>query len=221
MDQHLSVDPDEFQERKRRRIAEMSSVTAPTQKVAPTSAPGVHEVASFLPGRLEFEHENDNDAEDRVKDLEFGICLEWGGDQIIEDEFDPDVQARLKIAEERNNGFLISGASITLPAGKGPPAPQTNGSINGHHVNGDVKRDVKSEDAAMANGSNGEEEEVEEPTRPPPYETKDSLKFKLTLLEEYGQRVEKRHQDKALMFERGLLEYKKVPISRDHAHPRL
>jgi transcriptional adapter 2-alpha len=208
MDLHFDIDPEEFQERKRRRIADMNTVATPAQKVAPTSAPGVHEIATFLPGRLEFEHELDNDAEDLVKDLEFGICLEWGGDQIVEDEQDPDVRVRAKIAEERRNGFVVPNVTKSLPAGKGPPAPQTNGSINGYHINGDIKKDIKSEDVTMANGTAVDDEE--EPTLPPPYESKDSLNFKLTLLEMYAQRVEKRHESKGMMFERGLLDYKKV-----------
>ncbi|KAF9444781.1 SWIRM-domain-containing protein [Macrolepiota fuliginosa MF-IS2] len=218
MDLHFDVDPEEFQERKRRRIADMNPVAPPEQKVAPTSAPGVHEIATFLPGRLEFEHELDNDAEDLVKDLEFGVCLEWGGDQITEDELDPDVRARAKLAEERRTGFVVPPASKSLPPGKGPPAPQTNGTINGYHMNGDVKKNLKSEDVTMANGT-GEEEEAEEPTLPPPYETNDSLTFKLTLLEMYAQRVEKRHESKAVMFERGLLEYKKMQAT-DKKRPR-
>lgn len=218
MDSHFEVDQEEFQERKRRRIADMNSVAPSAQKVAPTSAPGVHEVATFLPGRLEFEHELDNDAEDLVKDLEFGVCLEWGGDQIVEDEQDPDVRARAKLAEERRNGFVVSNASKSLPAGKGPPAPQTNGSINGYHINGDIKKDIKSEDVTMANGT-GEDEEIEEPTLPPPFESKESLTFKLTLLEMYAQRVEKRHESKAVMFERGLLDYKKMQAA-DKKRPR-
>lgn len=210
MDLHFEVDPEEFQERKRRRIADMNPVAAPVQKVAPTSAPGVHEIATFLPGRLEFEHELDNDAEDLVKDLEFGVCLEWGGDQIPEDDQDPDVRARAKLAEEQRNGFITSNVSKSLPPGKGPPAPPTNGSINGYHINGDIKRDIKSEDGTMANGTVAEDEEVEEPTLPPPLESKESLAFKLTLLEMYAQRIEKRQESKAVIFERGLLDHKKV-----------
>jgi len=210
MDLHFEVDPEEFQERKRRRIADMNSVAPPAQKIAPTSAPGVHEIATFLPGRLEFEHELDNDAEDLVKDLEFGVCLEWGGDQILEDDQDPDVRARAKLAEERRSGFVASNTSKSLPTGKGPPAPQTNGSINGHHVNGDIKKDIKSEDATMTSSTAVEDEEVEEPMLPPPLESKESLAFKLTLLEMYAQRVEKRQESKAVIFERGLLDHKKV-----------
>jgi len=212
MDLRFEVDPEEFQERKRRRIVDMNSVAAPVQKVAPTSAPGVHEIATFLPGRLEFEHELDNDAEDLVKDLEFGVCLEWGGDQIPEDDQDPDVRARAKLAEERRNGFIAPNVSKSLPPGKGPPAPQTNGSINGYHINGDIKKDkdIKSEDGTMVNGTAAEDEEIEEPTLPPPIESKDSLALKQTFLMMYSQRVEKRQDSKAVIFERGLLDHKKV-----------
>ncbi|KNZ82209.1 Transcriptional adapter 2 [Termitomyces sp. J132] len=122
MGRDFEIDPEEFHERKRRRISAMNAMAPPPPKVAPTSAPGNHEIATFLPGRLEFEHELDNDAEDLVKDLEY----------------------------------------------------------------------------------------VEEPTQPPPYETEESLKFKLTLMETYMQRVEKRLEGKALIFNRGLLEYKKM-----------
>ena len=45
---------------------------------------------------------------------------------------------------------------------------------------------------------------------PIPFETGPSLDFKLTLIEMYMQRLAKRREAKALMFDRGLLEYKKV-----------
>jgi transcriptional adapter 2-alpha len=196
MDRVFEIDPADFQERKRRRIANMNTTPAPAPKVAPTSAPGVHEVATFLPGRLEFEHELDNEAEDLVKDLEFGICLFHGGEQIQEDE--NEARERLRREEDRRNGVeskhvLVNGSSA----------------LNGHHlVNGDVNRynivdDNKSED-------NDADADVEENTQPLPLETEDSVAFKLTVLEMYQNRVEKRHENKAIMFERGLLEYKKV-----------
>ena len=59
--------------------------------------------------------------------------------------------------------------------------------------------------------SNGDEE-ADEPVLPAPMETSQSLSFKLTLLEMYNQRVEKRHENKAIMFERGLLNYKQVRL---------
>jgi transcriptional adapter 2-alpha len=207
MDREFDIDPEEFQERKRRRISEMNAMAPPPPKTAPTSAPGIHEIATFLPGRLEFEHELDNDAEDLVKDLEFGVCLEYGGDQIIEDTDDLDVRARLKWEEHKQQE---GGCSSTR--GKGPVSGMVNGVVNGYHVNGDIVKQesqTKSEDAVMANGTR-EEDGVEEPSQLPPIETKDSLKFKMTLLEMYLQRVDKRIESKALMFNRGLVDYKKV-----------
>jgi transcriptional adapter 2-alpha len=194
MDQHFDIDPSEFQERKRRRISSMNTATT-TAKVAPTSAPGVHEVATFLPGRLEFEHELDNEAEDLVKDLEFGICLFYGGDEIPEDE--EEVKEKVNREAERKSGVEIK------------PTPIVNGvvpAVNGVHLmNGDVTKppDDKAED------KDGDDD-VEEITQPPPIETEDSVAFKLTVLDMYWDRIEKRSEAKAIMFERGLLEYKKV-----------
>lgn len=199
MDLHFNVDPDEFQERKRRRITAMNEKQPPAPGPAPTSCPGVHEIANYLPGRLEFDTELDNDAENLVKDLEFGVVLQYGGDLIPEDENDPDVRARQKWEEDKRLGILPHDGSV-------PPA---NGGINGHHVNGILKKEVsKSEDVLMANGTG--DDEAEEPVQPLPYETQESLNFKLTLLEMYFQRVEKRLESKAFMFDRGLLEYKKM-----------
>jgi len=197
MDKHFDIDPEVFQEHKRRRITAMNERTMPVPGPAPTSAPAVHEIVGFLPGRLEFEHELDNDAEDLVKDLEFGVVLQYGGDKIPEDENDPDVKARRKWEEEKRLG---------IPHESSMP-PALNGSTNGYHLNGIVKNESKSEDVEMANGT-GEDED--EPTQPLPYETTESLNFKLTLLEMYFQRLEKRLESKAFMFDRGLLDYKKV-----------
>jgi transcriptional adapter 2-alpha len=205
MDVKFNIDPDEFQSRKRRRISTMTTSVPPPPKVAPTSAPGVHEIATFLPGRLEFEHELDNEAEDLVKDLEFGICHAWGGDQIVEDENDADVRARARIQEERKT---VDGSSN----GSQLPANGVNGIVNGnghHSMNGESH--VKSEEpSGEQQGSAEDDPNAEEATLPPPFETEDSLAFKLTLLEMYNQRVDKRREAKAIMYERGLLEYKKV-----------
>ncbi|KIM78832.1 hypothetical protein PILCRDRAFT_823942 [Piloderma croceum F 1598] len=229
MDVHFNIDPSEFQERKRRRIAAMNTAPPPP-KVAPTSAPGVHEIATFLPGRLEFEHEVDNEAEDLVKDLEFGICLEWGGDGITEDENDFDVKARIKLSEDKKSGVLRAVSEV-----KGSPMPVSmpngvvNGGKNGHSgKHGDsikLEKEMKSEDVTMENGTGIDlpaatgptsgttaepDPNADEITQPPPIESEDSLTFKLTLIEMYSQRIEKRREAKALIFDRGLLEYKKM-----------
>ena len=195
MDLSFDIDPDVFHERKRRRIAEMNQRPAPKSPAAPTSAPANHEISGYLPGRLEFETEHDNDAEDLVKDLEFGLVYDFGGEDIIQDPEDSDLKARQQISDEKQ-GIKPSNTN----SGKGP---MVNGSVNGQHVNGDMKK-IKQE----------EEEEEDEPVIPQPFETPDSVKFKLTLLEMYFQRVEKREEVKEVIFDRGLAEdYKKASVT--------
>lgn len=207
MDKHFDIDPSEFQERKRRRISAMN-VAPPPPKVAPISAPGIHEIATFLPGRLEFEHEIENEAEDLVKDLEFGVCLEWGGDAIVEDDNDLEVKGRQKLIEDKKSGILFRAPSET----KGSPMPMKGVTKGTKGVNGDSVKVERSEDVTMENGTGDTDAAADEITQPPPIESKESLAFKLTLMEMYAQRLEKRREGKGIIFERGLLEYKKVRI---------
>ena len=203
VDLHFEVDASEFQERKRRRISNMTTAPAPTPKVPPTSAPAVHEVATFLPGRLEFEHELDNEAEDLVKDLEFGIITQYGGDSIPFDDTIPPVPP----SEKPDSTVSNSGSTLDpINQSQNP----TNGGVNGHTtlVNGNAGK-LKSEPVDKS-ADDDEDAEGEENMMPPPIETDDSIAFKLTLLDIYASRVEKRRENKTIMFDRGLLEYKKA-----------
>lgn len=227
MDKQFSIQPDEFQDRKRRRISAMNATTAPLPPVAPTSAPAVHEIAGFLPGRLEFEHEVDNEAEDLVKDLEMGMCLEWGGDGIIEDDADLDVKARQRWDEEKaaaaeaalnppdSPDIRINGRPV-LSNGLGHVP---NGGGKGPYPNGDAVVKQEPEKEKSLKEEDEEEETVDEAIQPPPIETMDSLKFKITMLEMYMQRVDKRLEAKAIIFDRGLLDYKKMQAA-DKKRPK-
>jgi transcriptional adapter 2-alpha len=218
MDLSFDIDPTEFQERKRRRISNMT-VAPPVQKVAPTSAPGVHDIATFLPGRLEFEHEIDNEAEDLIKNLEFGLCMEWGGDSIPEDEDDHDYKTRMRWRVEQREKDHDQEMVLVSPNGLINGAIHGNGNgliVNGLNgaANGFVRKDKETkkekDTPAPEDDGDGAEEESEENMPPIPFETQASLEFKLTLIEVYMQRIAKRREGKALMFDRGLLEYKKV-----------
>ncbi|GAA5958032.1 hypothetical protein JCM10213_001371 [Rhodosporidiobolus nylandii] len=44
------------------------------------SAPTCHELGGYMPGRLEFEHEWENEAEMLIKDMEFGRVYHFGGE---------------------------------------------------------------------------------------------------------------------------------------------
>lgn len=70
----FNIDPSEFIEKRRRRIedrrANAMKLLPPKQK--PTaSVPSCHEVQGYMPGRLEFESEYENEAEMLVKDMIF------------------------------------------------------------------------------------------------------------------------------------------------------
>lgn len=70
----FNIDPSNFAEKRRKRIedrrAKAMKLLPPKQK--PTaSAPSCHEVQGYMPGRLEFELEYENEAEVSVKDMIF------------------------------------------------------------------------------------------------------------------------------------------------------
>lgn len=94
----IEYDPEEFQARKRRRIddrAALQKLPPPTKSKPITSTPSCHEVQGYMPGRLEFEHEHENDAEISVKDLEF--------DQDLAEGADDEVQLKLTILDIYNS----------------------------------------------------------------------------------------------------------------------
>jgi transcriptional adapter 2-alpha len=91
------VPKDEFQARKKRRIEERTEAAkaAPpaTPKQKPTaSVPSCHEVQGFMPGRLEFETEFANDAEEAVQHMSFEP-----GDGLDPDTGDMDEETTLKM----------------------------------------------------------------------------------------------------------------------------
>ncbi|KAF8530496.1 hypothetical protein BU17DRAFT_36297 [Hysterangium stoloniferum] len=219
MDLSFDVTPAEFQARKKRRIEALSSTLATgtnlAPKQAPVSGPGVHEIATYLPGRLEFEHELDNEAEDSIKDLEFGLVADYGGDEILEDENDVDVKARKRWEETRKERGTKRKRSESMGNGvQSNGKPLLNG-VNGHgHANGHAKLKLQADEDARGTSETAtpvEPEPVEDSTTPLlPMETPESIRFKLSFLEMYYQHVARRHEAKAFMFQRGLLDYKKM-----------
>ena len=99
-----AIPREEFQARKKRRIEERKDAAknappaAPKQK--PTaSVPACHEVQGYMPGRLEFETEHLNDAEEAVQHMQFepgdGINPQTG-------EMDPEMQLKLAVMDIYN-----------------------------------------------------------------------------------------------------------------------
>lgn len=94
----IAYDPELFQQRKKRRIDDrtaLQKLPPPTKAKPITSTPSCHEVQGYMPGRLEFEHEYENDAEMSVKDLEF--------DQDLAEGAEDEVQLKLTILDIYNS----------------------------------------------------------------------------------------------------------------------
>lgn len=87
------IAPEDFLRERRERIERLREAQAafvpPKPNAKPlVSAPTTHsELTGFMPGRLEFEHEFEQDAEHLVKDMEFGRVYAFGGD-AMPNEFD-------------------------------------------------------------------------------------------------------------------------------------
>ncbi|KAG0362575.1 hypothetical protein BC939DRAFT_464866 [Gamsiella multidivaricata] len=73
MHKKFDMDPEAVAARKRQRLAmRVNRIPAPVKAQKPmTSQPANHEIAGYMPGRLEFETEYENEAEQTVKDMIF------------------------------------------------------------------------------------------------------------------------------------------------------
>ncbi|BGP17208.1 Transcriptional adapter ada2 [Rhodosporidiobolus nylandii] len=76
-----SPPPTSTPSRKAARLHELQSRPLPMPPPKPmASAPTCHELGGYMPGRLEFEHEWENEAEMLIKDMEFGRVYHFGGE---------------------------------------------------------------------------------------------------------------------------------------------
>ncbi|GAO49368.1 transcriptional adaptor 2 [Saitoella complicata NRRL Y-17804] len=72
-------DPKEFRQRKRRRIERLQALSKqplPPRPKPMASVPAMHEIQGYMPARLDFEHEFENEAEMSIKDMQFEDKLE-------------------------------------------------------------------------------------------------------------------------------------------------
>ncbi|KAJ9220661.1 hypothetical protein DTO207G8_8993 [Paecilomyces variotii] len=99
-----SIPKEEFQARKKRRIEERKEAakSAPpaTPKQKPTaSVPACHEVQGYMPGRLEFETEFLNEAEEAVQHMTF----EPGNGLNEKGEMEPEMELKMTVMEIYNS----------------------------------------------------------------------------------------------------------------------
>lgn len=98
-----SIPKEEFQARKKRRIEERKEAAkaAPpaTPKQKPTaSVPACHEVQGYMPGRLEFETEFANEAEEAVQHMQF----EPGNGLNANGEMEPEMELKMAVIDIYN-----------------------------------------------------------------------------------------------------------------------
>ncbi|KAF8312851.1 hypothetical protein DL93DRAFT_2125980 [Clavulina sp. PMI_390] len=182
MNKNFATSSDALFARRRTRIAGMrqaalelaNAVSNPA--VVLTSAPTNHEIGGFMPGRLDFDIEVENDAEEMVKDLEFGLVMDYGG------------------ADQPEPGP--------------PPIPAESSGAGGAD-------EEKKDGEAGGSGANGSGEDADsndttlEGTLPDPIETEESTALKIALLDIYYEKLDRRHEAKTFVFDRGMLEHKK------------
>ncbi|BCR88012.1 chromatin-binding transcription regulator ADA2 [Aspergillus chevalieri] len=99
-----SISKEEFQARKKRRIEERKenakSAVPTTPKQKPTaSVPACHEVQGYMPGRLEFETEFVNDAEEAVQHMSF----EPGAGILPNGENDAEMELKMTVVDIYNS----------------------------------------------------------------------------------------------------------------------
>ncbi|PHH50459.1 Transcriptional adapter 2 [Ceratocystis fimbriata CBS 114723] len=99
------VSREEFQARKKRRIEdrrnEAKAAAAPLPKTKPTaSVPSCHEIQGYMPGRLEFETEYANEAEEAVQSMQFDP---GDGFNPRTGELEPEMDLKLTVMDIYNN----------------------------------------------------------------------------------------------------------------------
>ncbi|KAK4687393.1 transcriptional adapter 2-alpha, partial [Tremellales sp. Uapishka_1] len=213
MDKTFDIDPDEFQARKKARIEEMRkphALPAPASLAPLVSAPTNHEVAGFMPGRLEFEHEVENEAEMAVKDMEFGLVFKYGGDEqpqavVTQTAGEEEEDTEEKGAEEEDEDGEGGGGVVKVKEEqvdvKMEPidAPKASGSRSPRSSSPPADDEKKKKGKGKAKA---------EPTVV--IEDEDELEIKLAMMEIYFSKLDKREEAKELIFDRGLTEHKKI-----------
>ena len=199
-----SISQDEFQRRKRRRVETLREAQAsysPPKSAKPlVSAPTNHsELVGFMPGRLEFEHEYEQDAEHLIKDIEFGRVYEFGG-------------ADMPSEWEALGSKATQGHARMEASGRGGPTSKK--AIQNTEDDKDTNADEEGEDQQTASDAKDKDKEKDKDAEPEdkPFdwdEDPTDLNLKLTVIDMYNERLDRRLRRKHFIFERNLVDYRR------------
>lgn len=157
------VSADDFHQAKRQRIVDLRNKqatmpiagtkgTAPPKPLvsAPTSH---HELSGFMPGRLEFETEHEQDAEVLTKDMEFGKVYRFGGELLPSEE-----QALGGKAEQGRSRMEASGRGGVSSRGAGGATAASGKGVRGSAGEGDDDEAAsQAQDAPKTDGDDDED----------------------------------------------------------------
>lgn len=191
-----------------------------------------------MPGRLEFEHEVDNDAEVAVKDMEFGLVWKYGGDEqpaakvtvaVVEEEEEEDDDDEDDSDEDEGENGKKNGKVKDKDKAKAKEKAKSEAvkeekeekKEDEMDVDGvETKPDITVTEADATNGSpkqskdkGKDKEENPEETPTDDIEDEGELEVKLALLDIYFSKLDKREEAKELIFDRGLTDYKRVCLA--------
>lgn len=202
-----SISLEEFQRRKRRRVETLREAQAsysPPKSAKPlVSAPTNHsELVGFMPGRLEFEHEYEQDAEHLIKDIEFGRVYEFGG-------------ADMPSEWEALGSKATQGHARMEASGRGGPTSKkaTQNAEDDKDGNAAAAADEEAEEQSAADAKEKEKDkdkDAEPEDKPFDWdEDPTDLHLKLTVIDMYNERLDRRLRRKHFMFERNLVDYRR------------
>ena len=210
-----------------------------------------------MPGRLDFEIEWENEAENAIKDLSFGRVYRFGGDSQPEKLSEEDYAAEqgdvrgaaphqedettCQESEAKRKRGVGSGAGKTtqrtdepITRANPPPSLSVDHSVATeaddrdsmppssadplqatHPIANNSKATNKDKQKEKQKADDDDEDDNEEADEEPPLSDEPDLdlELKLTMLEIYNDKYDRRLQAKAVVFDRNLLEYKKVSYS--------
>lgn len=214
-----SISLDEFQRRKRRRIETLREAQAsysPPKSAKPlTSGPTNHsELAGFMPGRLEFEHEYEQDAEHLIKDLEFGRVYEYGGSAMPSEWEALGSKATQGHARMEASGRGGPTSKKATQNAEDTADTDKDGDVNDDddedHETGYRDKDADKDKDAEKDGEKDKDKEAEPEDKPFDWdEDPTDLNLKLTVIEMYNERLDRRLRKKQFIFERNLVDYRR------------